>query len=154
MLNRYNPFREMYALQKAVDRMFDQSIENRSLWETPVVWDVALDVAETKDEYVVKASLPGINPDDVEVTFTENTLTIKGETKAEKDFEEGQYHLRERRHGNFSRSLTLPVHIQADAIQADYEAGVLTLRLPKVEEVKPRKIAVKAASPMIEGKSK
>lgn len=153
MLTRYNPFREMYALQKAVDRMFDQSIENRSVWETPVVWDVALDVAETKDEYLVKASLPGINPDDVEVTFTENTLTIKGETKTEKDVEESQYHLRERRHGSFSRSITLPVHIQADAIQAEYEAGVLTLHLPKAEEVKPRKISIKPSA-MIEGKSK
>lgn len=153
MLTRYNPFREMYTLKSAVDRMFDQSVENRSLWETPVVWDLALDVAESEDEYLVKASIPGINPDDLEITFNDNTLTIKGEIQNNKDIEEGQYHLRERRHGAFSRSLALPAHIKSEAIEANYDAGVLTLHLPKMEEVKPRKIAVHA-SPMIEGKTK
>jgi HSP20 family protein len=153
MLTRYNPFREMYALQKAVDRMFDQTVENRSPWEAPAVWDVALDVAENKDEYTVKASVPGINPDDVEITFTDNTLTIKGEIKEEKEANGAQYVLRERRYGQFSRSIGLPVHIQADSIHANYDAGVLTLHLPKAEEVKPRKIAIKA-SPMLEGKAK
>ena len=153
MLTRYNPMRDMYALSKAVDRLFDQTIENRSVWEAPVTWDVALDVAENKDEYLVKASLPGINPDDLEITFTENTLTIKGQTQEENEIEEGQYHLRERRHGSFSRSVSLPVHIDSDNIQANYDAGILTLHLPKAEEVKPRKIAVKTSA-MIEGKTK
>lgn len=152
---RRDPFREMMSLRSAMDRLFDSAFYGSALdWE-PVAGDLALDVAESENEFVVKASLPGINPDDLEVTFSGKTLTIKGETKAEEEKEDVHYHVRERRYGSFSRSLTLPTAVQSDAIQAKYEAGVLTLHLPKTEEVKPKRIAVsKVETPqMIDGKA-
>ena len=141
MLTRFEPFREMLTLRRAMDRMFDRALDTEPAWQ-PVTWDLALDVAENKDEFLVKASIPGIHPDDLDITYTDNVLTIKGETKEEKEIKEDQYHLRERRFGSFARSITLPNKIQGDAIEARYEAGVLTLRLPKVEEAKPKKIAI------------
>jgi len=103
---------------------------------------------------VVKASVPGINPDDLEITFTDGTLTIKGETREEKNVEETHYHMRERRFGRFSRSISLPTNLDADKIEASYDTGVLTLRLPKAEEMKPKRIEVKSGTKQqtIEGK--
>jgi HSP20 family protein len=158
-LTRWDPFREMWSLRNVMDRMMDHWLEpswsQTAGWQ-PMSWDLALDVAETEDDFVVKASLPGINPDDLEITYNNNLLTIQGEVKEEKDVEEQRYHLRERRYGSFSRSLSLPTSVKADAIEASYEAGVLTLRLPKAEEAKPKRIPVhNAQSPqMIEGKVK
>ncbi len=153
MLTRWDPFRDMLSMRRAMDRLFDRSLE--SSWsDTP--WDLALDVMETKDDFIVKASLPGINPDDLEITFTDNVLTIKGETKEDKEIKEEQYHLRERRQGTFSRSISLPNRVKSEAISASYDAGVLTLKLPKVEEVKPKRISINVGngSKLIEGKSK
>ena len=155
MLTRWDPFRDMLSMRRAMDRFFDRALEPS--WSDTPMWDLALDVVETKDEFVVKASLPGINPDDLEITFTDNVLTIKGESKEDKEVKEEQYHLRERRQGVFSRSISLPNRVKADAINANYEAGVLTLKLPKVEEVKPKRISINVgngSSKMIEGKSK
>jgi HSP20 family protein len=114
---------------------------------------LALDIAETEDEFVVKASIPGINPDDLEVTYDNNMLTIKGEVKEEKEMDEDQYHLRERRYGSIFRSVSIP-SVNVDEIEATYDAGVLTLHLPKVEEAKPKKIEITGASKVIEGKAK
>jgi HSP20 family protein len=154
-LIRRDPFREMMSLRSAMDRIFDSAFFGMP-WEwQPLMGDLALDVAEDENEFVVKASLPGINPDDLDITYSGKTLTIKGEYKAEDEKEDVYYHLRERRYGSFSRSLSLPAPINSDAIQARYEAGVLTLHLPKTEEAKPKRIAVRVAdSPqMIEGKA-
>jgi HSP20 family protein len=139
-----------------MDRLFDNAFFSPSSdWE-PLTGELALDVAETEDEFVVKVSLPGINPDDLDITFSGKSLTIKGEFKGEEEKEGLHYHLRERRYGSFARSLTLPASVKSDAIQARYEAGVLTLHLPKTEEIKPKRITVsKADAPqMIEGKAK
>jgi HSP20 family protein len=154
-LTRWDPFREMMTLRNWMDRWMDTPLTTLSNWQ-PVTWDLALDVAETDDEFVVKASLPGINPDDLEITYNNNILTIKGEVKEEKDVEEQRYHLRERRYGSFSRSISLPTSVKTDAIEANYEAGVLTLHLPKAEEAKPKRIPVHSGHEpqMIEGKVK
>ena len=155
-ITRRDPFREMMSLRSAMDRLFDNAYFGPS-WEwEPLSGELALDVAETEEEYVVKVSLPGINPDDLDITLSGKTLTLKGEFKGEEEKEGVHYHLRERRYGSFSRSLTLPTHVQSDAIQARYEAGVLSLHLPKTEEVKPKRITVsKVETPqMIEGKAK
>lgn len=151
---RRDPFREILSLRSSMDRMFDDAFfRTRWDWE-PVSADLALDVAETEDEFVVKASIPGINPDDLDITFTGKTLTIRGEFKEEEEKEEIHYHLRERRYGSFARSVTLTAGIDSESIQAKYEGGVLTLTLPKVEEIKPKRITVHAESPqMIEGKA-
>lgn len=136
-----DPYREMVSFRNAMDRLVDDSIYNRR-WSWSPKFELALDVAETEEEYLVKASIPGINPDDLDITFTDKILTIKGEFKEEEEKEDVHYHLRERRYGSFSRRLRLPNTIKSDAIEAKYEEGVLTLRLPKTDEVKPKRITV------------
>ncbi len=143
---RWDPFREMAALRNTMDRLFEEPFMQRSvLWERPMIdeWSLALDVVEDDDKYTVKASLPGVDPDDIEVTLTDNVLTIKGEMKQDEEIEEKNYHLRERRFGRFTRSIALPATVQADKVEAINENGVLTLYLPKTEEVKPKKIAIR-----------
>jgi HSP20 family protein len=154
-LTRWDPFREMMTLRNWMDRWMDTPLGTVSAWQ-PTTWDLALDVAETDEDFVVKASLPGITPEDLEITYNNNLLTIKGEVKEEKDVEEQRYHLRERRYGSFTRSISLPSSVKADSIEANYEAGVLTLHLPKAEEAKPKRIPVHSANApqMIEGKAK
>ena len=147
----------MMSFRSAFDRLFDETFFSRQAdFESQLSWSPLLDVAETGDEYLVKASLPGIEPDDLEITYNDNVLIIKGETQAEREVEEQRYHLRERRSGSFSRSLSLPSTVEADHIQASYTAGVLTLHLPKLEEAKPKRIQVRSSeSPrMIEGQSR
>ncbi|HRQ39441.1 MAG TPA: Hsp20/alpha crystallin family protein [Chloroflexota bacterium] len=108
-------------------------------------WSVALDVAENEEGYLVKANLPGVTVDDVELTLEDNVLTIKGEVKADESVEETQYHVRERRTGSFSRSVRFPVLVNSTAVTANFENGVLSLHVPKAEEVKPKRIEIKAA---------
>jgi HSP20 family protein len=155
-LIRWDPFREMLAWRGAMDRMVDRAITVPDAWMETDSWNLALDVAETDNEFLVKASLPGIKPEELEITYNANVLTIQGETKEEKDVDEKHYHLRERRYGSFSRSISLPATVKQDAIEATYEAGVLTLHLPKAEEAKPKRIQIKnGGNPkMIEGKIK
>jgi len=143
-ITRGDPSREMISLQTMLDRFFnsDQSVSG-TRW-VPQNWDLALDVVEKEDEYVVKASLPGINLEDLDIMYNANVLTIKGETKKEEEVEDVCYHLRERRYGVFSRSIALPSTIKAEKIEANYEAGVLTLRLPKSEDAKPKRITVRS----------
>jgi HSP20 family protein len=145
-LTRWDPFREMVAWRNAMDRMFENALTTPAMTWQPMSWDLALDVSETGDEFLVKASLPGIDPQDVDVTFENNVLTIQGEIKEEKNVEEQRYHLRERRYGSFRRSVTLPASVKAEAIEASYEQGVLTLHLPKAEEVRPKRILVQTGT--------
>ncbi len=153
MLTRWDPFQEMLNLRRTVDRFFDNVNPDRD-WPS-MQWGLALDVVENKDDFTVKASVPGINPDDLDVSYVDDTLTIKGEIKSDNEVKDEQYHMRERRYGSFARSITLPVKIKGDAIEANYQAGVLTLRLPKAEEVKPKRISIKVSDEkMIEGKAR
>ncbi len=154
MLTRWDPFQEMLNLRRTVDRLFD-NVNTDGEWGQPALWGLAVDMVENKDEFVVKASVPGINPDDLDISYSDDTLTIKGEIKEDKEVKEDQYHLRERRHGTFMRSITLPNKIKGDAIEAAYQNGVITLHLPKAEEVKPKRISIKVGDQkMIEGKVK
>ncbi len=154
MLTRWDPVQEMLNLRRTVDRFFDNVSPDRD-WQQPSMWGLAVDLVENKDDFVVKASIPGINPDDLDISYSDDTLTIKGEIKEEKDVKEDQYHMRERRYGSFMRSITLPTKIKGDAIEANYQNGVVTLRLPKAEEVKPKRIAIKVNDQkMNEGKLK
>jgi HSP20 family protein len=101
-----------------------------------------LDVTENENEFVVKASLPGVKPEDVEITVHGDTLTIRGESKAEEEKKGEHWHLRERRFGSFQRSVALATPVDSDRANAQYEHGVLTLTLPKSEAAKPRQIKV------------
>jgi len=154
MLTRWDPFQEMLNLRRTVDRLFDNVSTDHELAQ-PSLWGLAVDVVENKDDFIVKASVPGINPDDLDISYADDTLTIKGEIKSDNEVKENQYHLRERRYGSFTRSISLPTKIKGDAIEASYQNGVITLRLPKAEEVKPKRIAIKVGDQkMIEGKIK
>ncbi len=150
MLARWDPFREMLQMRRTMDRLIDGSLTENDFGQSE--WSLPLDVVEKDNEYVVKASLPGIKPEDIDVTLDKGLLTIKGQVQDESDKEEGQYHLRERRFGMFSRTIQLPTSVNADQIQADYKDGILMLTLPKTEEVKPKKIAIKHADKMVESK--
>jgi HSP20 family protein len=154
MLTRWDPLQEMLNLRRTVDRLFDNVTPEHD-WSQPAMWGLAVDMVENKDEFIVKASVSGIKPDDLDISYSDDTLTIKGEIKEEKDNKEDQYHLRERRYGSFIRSIELPAKVKGDAIEASYQEGVITLRLPKAEEVKPKRIAIKVNDQkMIEGKLK
>jgi HSP20 family protein len=145
-LIRWDPFREAMSLRNAIDRLFEESfVSPRFGWWAPLgAADLAIDMYETKDEVVVKAAMPGIKPEQTEVTITGNTLTIRGEAKEEKEVKEENYICRERRMGTFSRSIALPDGLKADKAEATFENGVLTLKIPKAEEAKPKTIKIKA----------
>lgn len=138
-LVRWNPVRQQMNLFNEFDRLFDRPSLPYRMSEN---WGLALDVAENEDGYTVKASVPGINPDDLDITLEDNVLTIKGEVQNDEEIEEEKYHIRERRYGSFSRSIKFPVLVQSDNIAASYDKGVLTLDVPKAEEVKPKRISI------------
>ena len=152
-MQRWEPFKDMMTLRNAMDRLFDDSIVRPSVLLSGQETALPLDVYQTANEVVVKASLPGYKPEEVDISITGDTLTIKGEHKEEKETKEEDYWLQERRYGSFSRSVTIPVEFKSDKAEANFEDGVLTLTLPKAEAVKPKQIKVKAR-PMIEGQKK
>ena len=141
---RWDPFRHVSALRHEIDRNLSEPfLRAPSLWQRDgVAFSLALDVAEDEDEFIVQASLPGVAPEDIEVTLDEQTLTISGKMSQAEELDEKQYHLRERRFGSYARSITLPVAVDADMVEAVNENGILTLHLPKVETIKPKKIKV------------
>jgi len=145
-LVRWEPFRDLISLREAMDRLFEESfIRPRAGWPAPLgTGALAVDMYETDQDVVIKSSVPGVKPEDIDITITGDTLTIKGETKTEEKVERANYIRQERRYGAFSRSLTLPTSIVAEKAKAEFENGVLILSLPKAEEVKPKTIKVKA----------
>ncbi len=153
-LQRWEPLSEMVTLGNAMDRLFEDSFVKPSVFLKAHEGGILpIDVFQTKDDVVVKASLPGYKPDEVEISLTGDTLTIKGEHKEEEETKEGEYWLKERRYGTFSRTLTIPVEVKSEKADAAFDNGVLTLTLPKAEEIKPKQIKVKA-NKLIEGEEK
>ncbi|HWQ83926.1 MAG TPA: Hsp20/alpha crystallin family protein [Anaerolineales bacterium] len=144
MLVRWNPYREMNHMRRMMDRVYDENLAQRWNEAERSASPLALDVKESDEAYLVKATLPGIDPQDVEITYNNKTLTIQGELKNEEEHENERYHMRERYSGKFYRQLRLPFPINEEAIEAKYENGILTLTLPKSEELKPKKIVVQA----------
>ena len=147
IIRRQSPFDELFTLRRAMDRLFDDDLFRPRAWR-PVTMgaEPALDITTTPDELVVKASLPGWKPEDVEITLTGSTLTISGEMKEEARREEESWVLNEIRRGSFSRTLELPEGLVGDRATASHENGVLTLRIPKAEEIKPKQIKITAMS--------
>jgi len=142
-LIRWDPFRDTVSLRDAMNRLFEESFIRPST--RPTLDTVpAVDVVETKDEVVVKAAVPGIKPEDIDISVTGELLTIKGEFKSETKSDGASIIRQERRFGTFERALSLPTQVVADKAKAEFENGVLTLTLPKAEEVKPKTIKVKA----------
>jgi HSP20 family protein len=142
---RWEPFRDVMSLRDAMDRMFEDAFLRGQMPMTP--WadsNLAVDMYETDDTVVVKTAIPGVKADDIDVSVTGDTLTIKAETKEEQEIKRENYLRRERRYGSYCRSVTLPGGLESDKAEADYNDGVLTLTFPKAEEVKPKTISVKA----------
>jgi HSP20 family protein len=144
-LTRWEPMREAQTMRQMLDRFFDEPFfaATQGWGQASESFMPALDVIEEEDQYIVKASLPDVDPNQIEVTLTDNVLTIRGETKHEQEQEKKNYHMRERRFGSFMRQVSLPMPVESDKVEAMTEHGVLTLHLPKAEAVKPKKIAVK-----------
>jgi HSP20 family protein len=152
---RWDPFGEFTSLRQAMDRLFEDSFVSTPQARGSGAGAVPLDVMETDEAVVVKASLPGVKSDDVEVSVHHNTLAITGEVRGEEETgEQGRFHHRERWYGRFSRQVTLPADVDTNACEARFEDGVLTVRLPKKEEARPRRISIGGgARPAIEGES-
>jgi HSP20 family protein len=140
------------TLRDAMGRLFEDSFVSPLTWRQldGEMLNPAVDVHQTADEIVVSASLPGLKAEDVDITITGQTLSIRGEFKADEKVERDQYLYRERRFGTFHRQVELPVRVQGDATTATFDDGVLTLKIPKAEEVKPRQIKVKPAMKQVE----
>jgi HSP20 family protein len=144
-IERWDPFRDVISLREALNSLVAESfVRPGGPPATGGAATLPLDVAETEGEFVIKASLPGIKPEDVQITVHGDTLTIRGESKAEEEKKGTHWHVRERRVSSFARSLSLGVPIHADAASAHFDNGVLTLTLPKTAEAKPKQIKVAA----------
>jgi HSP20 family protein len=146
-IQHWEPLREMVSLRDAMNSLLQESFVRPVGLMGNGAALLPLDIAETEDEFIVKASLPGVRPEDVHITARGDTLTIRGEMKAEEEKKGEHYHLRELRQGHFERTVTLSTPISADKAQAQFENGVLTLKLPKAEEAKPKEIKIGGGAP-------
>jgi HSP20 family protein len=140
---RWEPMREMITLREAMDRLFDDAF-TRPLtlsagWQVP-----AVDMYQTDNEVIIEAAVPGMKASDVQISVTGDVLTLRGEIKQNSKVDENAYHIREKRYGIFERRIMLPTDVEADKAKAEFENGILTITLPKAEEVRPKTITVKA----------
>ncbi len=142
---RWEPFREMMALEERLNRLFQQGIGPVRDQESLQAWAPPVDIYETEKEIVLKADLPDVKAEDVDIRLENNVLTLRGERRFEKDVKEENYYRVERQYGSFSRTFSLPGTVDADKIDARYENGVLHVTLPKREEARPKQIRIKAA---------
>lgn len=139
-LTVFDPFREVASIRSMLDQAFDNMLLRRGEFGSD--W-LAMDMYQTDDDVIIKAVLPGMKGEDLNVSISNGVLTIQGEMREEKVTEKARYHIRERRVGAFSRSVPLPTSVVTDKAEAKYEDGILTLILPKTEETKPKTISVK-----------
>ncbi|MGH7360006.1 MAG: Hsp20/alpha crystallin family protein [Candidatus Methylomirabilales bacterium] len=142
---RWDPFRDLISIQDRMNRLFDQTLARTRGEEEGIAastWMPAVDIYETADRVVMKAELPGLTREDIEINVRDNTLSLRGERKFEKEVKEENYLRIERAHGSFQRSFTLPATIQQDKIRAVFKDGVLELSLPKAEEARQKQIKI------------
>ena len=145
-LTRWEPARDMMTLREAMDRLFDDALTRpfSSMREGGSSWSsLPIDMYQTDNEVVVKAALPGIKADEVQINVTGDILTIKGETRQVDEKKDKAWHIREQRWGAFERSITLPTAVKFDQAKAEFENGILTITLPKSEQAKPKTITIK-----------
>ncbi len=148
-LTVWKPFRELVPfsfdqMTREMDRLWDSFFEERPGRRVEErEWLPSLDVSETKNDIVVKAEVPGMDPKDIDISLSNGVLTIKGEKKQEREEKEEDYHLIERSYGTFARSIQLPVEVQSNKVNASYKNGILKVTLPKSEEAKIKEIKIK-----------
>lgn len=148
-LTRFEPFRGVFSLQDQINRLFNEALDRDSDEANLTPWAPAVDIYETEHELVVKADLPDIKPEELDIRVENNILTLRGERKFEKQVNEDNYLRVERSYGSFSRSFSLANTVNTEAIKADYLNGVLTLSIPKREEAKPKQIKVRVEGPAV-----
>jgi HSP20 family protein len=139
---RFDPFRDITSLRDEMNRLFTRTLGDSG--SGVASWTPAVDVFDTADAIVLRAEVPGLTTDDFDIEVDGDVLTLSGERTFEESVEEGRYHRIERSYGRFARSVTLPQNVKADEISAHLDDGVLTVRVPKADEVRPRRIAVTA----------
>jgi HSP20 family protein len=144
-VTRWEPFRGLNTLQEQVNRLFEDNFTRAGHAEL-ASWAPAVDIYETENELVVKADLPDVPEKEIDVRVENNTLTIHGERKFENDVHQDNYLRVERAYGTFTRSFSLPNTVNTEAIRADYRNGVLSVRIPKREESKPKQIKIGVSS--------
>jgi HSP20 family protein len=144
-LTKWDPFKDLLSLQDRMNRLFDESVRNVKPGDealSSAIWSPAVDIYETDDEVVVKAELPEVDQKDIDIQIENNTITLRGERKFNKETKKENFHRIERAYGAFSRSFTLPGTIDQERIRADYKDGILKISMPKREETKPKQIKV------------
>lgn len=139
---RWDPFDEIMSMRESMDRLFEDFFSRRPRQAGPLVWQPAVEISETDAEVVVKAELPGIDPKHVEVNVADDTLTIKGEAKAEQEEKRRNYYRRELRYGAFQRAIALPVEVKGDEAKATFRHGILEVKVPKAERVRPKPVKI------------
>jgi len=142
---RWDPFHQLSSLRDEIDRLFESPFSALSEGLQPFMsgWSPALDLYEDKDNFLLKAELPGMKKDEIEIQLHDGVLTLSGERKEEKKSEGADIHRSERFVGRFQRTLTLPSQVDADKVKASYQDGILTVTLPKSEAAKPKQIQIK-----------
>jgi HSP20 family protein len=149
---RWEPMRELTSLQSDVNRLFNSFFEGTN--GEARRWTPAVDLVEADRHLILKADLPGLSEDDVQIEVQDNVLTISGERTAESEERKEGYYRLERAFGSFSRSLTLPEGVDAEKIEATFDSGVLEVKIPKPEEVKPKRVSIgRGSKTTIEGKA-
>jgi len=147
-IERWDPFREMMTLRNRVDHLFESMVARpRGAWMATIFDYPALDMYESDGKIKVDVPLPGVKPEEVELSITGNTLTIKGEHKAKEEVKEADYYRHEMHYGAFTRAVTLPETVDVKQPEAVFENGVLTVSFPKVVTEEPKRIEIKAKEP-------
>jgi HSP20 family protein len=141
-LVRWDPIRELDSLQSDMNRLFDRFFEGRTPNATSRRWIPAMDLVETDDHLVLRGDLPGMTEDDIDIEIKDNVLTVSGERKGQHEDKGEGYHRVERAFGRFSRSLTLPQGVDHDKVEANFDKGVLEIRIPKPAEAKPTRVQI------------
>jgi len=144
---KWSPFKELEDMRKDIERMFEEFFEpfsrrRRRWWSREGMIVPNIDVYDKKGEVVVKAELPGVEKDNIDITVTKDTLTIKGEIKKDEEVKEEDYYAREISYGSFARTIALPVEVDSEKAKATFKNGILEIVLPKKEEAKPKEIKV------------
>lgn len=151
-LVRWDPLTEVRNLRRAMDRSL-VDFYGPVIWHRDTTLSFPVDIFETDERVVVKAALPGIKPDDVEISVSEGVLLVKGESSSEESTDGESYHTREIRYGAFQRAIRLPAEVSDEKAEAEFKDGVLTVTLPKAEEVRPKQIKIKTAPELNGSKS-
>jgi HSP20 family protein len=145
MAMRWDPFRDLMSIQSELNRLFGRTYAGSEGAATAGAWVPSLDIHETQDRFVVTVELPGIAPEEVDLSVEDSTLTIRGERKFYGDVPEEAFHRVERRFGPLSRQITLPQTADANRVEASFDRGVLTVEVHKAEQARPKKISIKAS---------